>query len=107
MIVGPRVLVTLQSATETKNPSGHVSRSWSDVGSMRAVLVTMSGSESERWSRMNVFATHKLLVDKRYDFTPTEKYRVTRGSSTYEVVFIKSFFGRGTNRWEMILKETL
>jgi len=106
MIVGPRVLVSLQQATESKSSSGYVTYTWATICSFRAVVVTMSGSETAKWEKMGVFATHNLFMDKRFDVTITEKDRIVHGSATYEVAYVENYFGRGTKRWKLFLKET-
>ena len=71
--------VTIQSATaSTGSAYGERADSWSDVATVHASVVTLSGAEAERASQ--VHPTASVQVDMRYRSDVTTAHRLQHGS---------------------------
>ncbi len=55
--------LTLQSLTETSDSQGGVTQSWSDIGSFRGRISSLSTEERMAQDKEQAFYTHKIFCD--------------------------------------------
>ena len=77
--------LTLQSFTETADGQGGVTHSWSDTGSFRGRISSLSAEERMAQDKEQAFSTHKIFCDP---MAIKHDDRIKWGSYYFEIIGI-------------------
>lgn len=75
--------ISLQRATETKDPAGEVLQAWATVATVWAAVEPISGREAWIAQQANTLTTHRVLI--RYRSGVTTKDRFIWGTRTFYI----------------------
>ena len=78
---------TLQTLTETADGQGGVTTAWSDTGSFRARISSLSAQERMVQDKTTTFATHRVYCD---NMSVTTANRIKWGDYYFQIVGIKN-----------------
>ena len=79
--------LTLQTLTETDDGQGGVTSVWSDTGSFKARISSLSAQERMAQDKMTTFATHRVYCD---NMNVTTADRIKWGSYYFKIIGIKN-----------------
>ena len=84
-MIGPKCILVLQKYTKVSDGMGGHTWVYQSVRKMKGVLTSLSGNERYVTGKIEVFRTHRFMVDFPRGVTITEKDRFTLGIRTFDI----------------------
>lgn len=100
---GPKTKLTLQRYSEASNGMGGFTHTWSDVKTIKGVLIAISGNERFSTSKETVYISHCFYCDY-FDTAITERDRFLKGNRKFDIELINNVAEMDRN-FEIALKE--
>lgn len=94
--------VTIQQASEAKNASHEIIKTWSTLATVWANVQPLKGSEVFEAQKVNASSTIKFTIRPRSDITST--MRISYSDKTYEIDYVPPYDAR--TPMEIIAHET-
>ena len=84
-MIGPKCILVLQKYTKVSDGMGGYTWVYQSVRKMKGVLTSLTGNERYVTGKIEVFRTHRFMVDFPKGVTITEKDRFTLGIRTFDI----------------------
>jgi len=84
-LIGPKCILVLQKYTKVSDGMGGYTWVYQSVRKMKGVLTSLTGNERYVTGKIEVFRTHRFMVDFPKGVTITEKDRFTLGIRTFDI----------------------
>ena len=89
--------ITIQQQTETKQANGEVILSWSDVATVWADALPISGNEDFTGDKKTATQKYRFIIRHRTDIDTTNK--IVWDGRDYDIEFINPYFKTGRNNY--------
>ena len=106
MTYGPKVRLTLQKFTATKDRIGSRTTVWVDERRIKGSLVDLTGDERLSDDKLTVIKTHKFIINVPLELDLNEKKQFVLGTRTFKIVFIRNPLALGRH-YEVDLYEEI
>ena len=84
-IIGPKCILVLQKYTKVSDGMGGYTWVYQSVRKMKGVLTSLSGNERYVTGKIEVFRTHKFLVDYPLGLVITPKDKFVLGIRKFDI----------------------